>query len=106
MKKRFLIIIISITSFVVVIVLLPSSALATPGPFGWNNYLSQIVDFARGPIAYTFSTIGLILLAMALIFEPRPGIIRKIIIILFGLLIIATSLNITSFFGLTPGLAF
>jgi type IV secretory pathway VirB2 component (pilin) len=105
MKKRIRII-ISTTSSVVVPVLLPSNAFATSGPFGMSPYLSKLVDFARGPFAHSFAVIGLVGLGIMLILDPQPGIVRKIVVILFGLLIIATSLNITNFFNITPGLNF
>ena len=91
---------------VIFILITSSTCYATPGPFGWNTFLSQLVDFARGPIAHSLTVIGLVVLGIMLILDPQPGIIRKIVVILFGLLIIATSLNITDFFGIAPGLAF
>ena len=91
---------------VICILVISSTCYATPGPIGASTFLSQIVALVRGQIAYSLALIGLVTLGIMLILDPQPGIIRKIIVILFGLLVIATSSNITNFFNITPGLAF
>ena len=91
---------------VIFILIITSTCYATPGPIGASTFLSQIVNLVRGQIAYSLALIGLVTLGIMLILDPQPGIIRKIIVILFGLLVIATSSNITNFFQITPGISF
>lgn len=87
------------------LMLAANTALATSTGMPWESPLNQALDSLTGPVSRVFGAVAFIVLGFGLAFSEGGGVMKKALLVLFGLSIAFNAVSWgLSFMGFSGGL--